>query len=120
MNIDDLVPLRTVRKRIDAAIYNHVRLALMHIANPIRLELPRLRLDLELDRRVWFGYSLVNGTPLLAWTGFEPHRGALHVPIECELRLYHMHAGLLMGSVLDAADAVIAEALQAAARCTAH
>ncbi len=64
-----ITPLRSLPKRIEAAHYNRVRLAL----------------------------------PLLTWMNFQVEgRSVLHEPVICTLHLYHYHAGLIMGKVLDA------------------
>ncbi|MEO6696673.1 MAG: hypothetical protein ABIN45_01580 [Gammaproteobacteria bacterium] len=55
-----------------------------------------------MDERVWLALYL-NEAPLLAWRDFETKgRMTLHEPVFCTLHLYHSHAGLIMGKVLDA------------------
>ncbi|MCR4301853.1 MAG: hypothetical protein NUV51_09605 [Sulfuricaulis sp.] len=39
---------------------------------------------------------------ILAWVKFV-QRHSLHEPVACVLKLYHMHAGLVMGTALDQA-----------------
>ena len=49
-----------------------------------------------------------NDLPVLAWHTFEVHgRGTLHEPIGCRLELYHIYAGLVMGTALDALQEVL-------------
>ena len=55
-----------------------------------------------LDDNAWiFIDGYINDMPLLAWTNFVP-RESINASITCELRLYHMHAGLLISKSLDA------------------
>lgn len=101
MKLEDATPLRSIPRSIDAPCYNTVRLALSRFPNPVVVELAPLRVEFFLTRKSWVGRSVINGIPLLAWTGFEVPRRALHEPVPCQLNLYHFHAGLLMGSALD-------------------
>lgn len=96
--------LRAFPKIIDASTFNRVRLTLTHQHRPLRLSLPNHRgLEVILDNEVWLVVdSLKADEPILAWTAFKRPHAALHEPVACELRLYHMHAGLIMGTALDA------------------
>ncbi|MCL5802062.1 MAG: hypothetical protein M1283_06040 [Gammaproteobacteria bacterium] len=97
-----ITPLRSLPKRIEAAHYNRVRLALRRLACPLRLEIPRQPVDMILDECRWVALHL-GETPLLTWMDFQVKgRSALHEPVVCTLHLYHHHAGLIMGKVLDA------------------
>lgn len=51
--------------------------------------------------------------PIMVWLDFDTHlhNQALHEPVPCQLRLYHSHAGLVMGSALDALDESLTEKL---------
>ena len=109
--IDKYTPLRVLPKRIPAADYNPIRLGLLHECQPWHLRLegfPAMRIIL--DEHAWVCADEVqNGRPVMAWTAFRTlERDALNTPMECELRLYHVHAGLLMGTVLEA----LAEAIE--------
>jgi hypothetical protein len=97
-------PLRTFPKRIEAACYNHARLALNRWGEPLRLALPRHRgLDAILVRDRWLCVEAGDDIPMLAWCGFCARgRSSLHTPVECRLELYHIRAGLIMGTALDA------------------
>lgn len=57
-----------------------------------------------LEDRFWLCVdSLHNDQPILGWHQFETAgRRALHGPVRCQLCFYHVQAGLVMGSVLDA------------------
>ena len=102
------VPLRIFPKMIEASCYNHVRLALRRLGNPLRVELPDHRgLHIILNDQLWLCIdNICNDQPVMAWLDFDTrkHNTALHEPVPCQLRLYHMHAGLVMGSALDALD----------------
>jgi hypothetical protein len=99
----ELLPLRSWPKVLDAACYNRVRLALRRIANPLRVTLPGHRgLEMILDDRVWLCVdALHDDQPILAWREFKARDG-LHEPVACRLDVYHMHGGLVMGTVLEA------------------
>jgi hypothetical protein len=113
MRLNDISPLRTLPKTIEAVRYNRVRLALLRLGSPLRVELPRLQLDMLLERQAWIAFCLwQQNFPMLAWTEFDARqRAGLHEPVHCCLRLYHVHAGLLMGVALDAMDVRLAERL---------
>jgi len=107
--------LRRMPKSIEASVYNHVRLALRRLGCPLRVEVPGHRgLDVILDKETWLCVdSNADDQPVLAWISFTG-RDSLHEPVSCHLELYHRFAGLVMGSVLDALDEVLAERLKQA------
>ena len=102
--LDDIKTSHTLHKVISAEDYNRVRLALKRIHNPLQFELISMRcLEISLHDKYWlcFDYCM-GGNPIMAWTNFEVSgRSALNAPVECELRLYHHQAGLVMGQVLE-------------------
>lgn len=100
----DHVALRIFPKMIEAPDFNRIRLILAHSAKPLRLSLPRHRgLEVILDQDAWLVVDSLKGDePVLAWTAFKRPHTALHEPVNCEVRLYHTHAGLIMGSALEA------------------
>ena len=103
--LDDQQASHTLHKIIPAEDYNRVRLALLRISNPMRIELQGMRcLDIILNDQYWLCIDpCVNDRPIMAWTDFQStDRSAIHTPVSCMLRLYHMHAGLVMGEVLEA------------------
>jgi len=110
-----LPALRIMSKTIEASCYNHVRLALRRLGNPLQVELPDHRgLEIILENHLWLCIDTTNDDqPVMAWLDFDTsgHNQALHEPVPCKLRLYHMHAGLVMGSALDALDQSLAEKL---------
>lgn len=101
-------PLRIMPKIIEAACYNQVRLALLRLGKPLRVELPEHRgLEIILESDHWLCVdSTRDDQPVMVWLDFDTrkHNNALHEPVPCQLRLYHMHAGLVMGSALDALE----------------
>lgn len=102
--------MRSLPKSVDAKYYNRVRLALLRLANPLRVSLDELGdADMILEDGVWLCVDRSrDDLPLLAWKDFErKDRAALHQPIECTLHLYHAHAGMLMGRVLPELDRVL-------------
>jgi hypothetical protein len=101
----DIPPLRSVPYTLDAALYNHVRLALLRIANPLELELEKLGIDMALENTCWVGnHCQQMSLPLIAWDGFDTHRSALDVPVACTMHLYHHHSWLQMPKILTAMD----------------
>jgi hypothetical protein len=112
---DDIQPLRTMAKTIEAICYNHARLALNRVANPLRVRLPNHRgLEVILENNLWLCVDTFNDDQhIMAWTDFDTrnHNQALHEAVPCNLHLYHMQAGLIMGSALDELDLVLAEML---------
>lgn len=103
--VRDIPPIRSVPFTLDAALYNHVRLALLRIANPLELELEKLGLDIVLEKTCWVGYHChQTSLPLIAWDGFDTNRNALDMPVACTMHLYHHHSWLQMPKILSAMD----------------
>lgn len=114
----DIPPLRTLPYMMPAAHYNPVKLALLRLGSPLELELPKLGLALVLDRRFWLGLSLWQELlPMIEWTRFDTRgRRGLDQPVACELRFYHVHAGLLVRPALEALDEALRERLAVSGR----
>lgn len=113
-SIKEIIPIRSLPKVMQAAYYNRVRLALLRLGNPLRLELPGLHsIDVVLDDYTWMAVDRNQlDLPLLAWTDFDARqRNGLHQPVPCRMHLYHFHAGLLMGDVLDNLEFILEEQL---------
>lgn len=112
---DSLAPLRVMPKSIEACCYNHVRLALHRLGNPLRVALPEHRgLEIILDDHLWLCVDTTSDDqPIMAWLDFDTsrHNEALYESVPCQLYLYHTHAGLVMGSALDALDQSLTERL---------
>lgn len=102
--IRDLPPLRTMPKRIEPACYNTLRLALRRLGSPLVVQPEGLRaVEMLLEPTRWLCIDdLSNGLPYLEWTQFDTRERGLHEPVDCVLRLYHVHAGLLVGRSLEA------------------
>lgn len=113
-SVRDIIPIRTLPKVMQAVYYNRVRLALLRLGNPLRLEMPGLRgIDVILDDSAWMAVDRNQvDMPLLAWTDFDAgQREALHQAVPCRMHLYHFHAGLLMGDLLDNLEFAVDERL---------
>ncbi len=101
----DIPPLRSIPTTLDAALYNHVRLALLRIGNPLELELEKLGIDMVLENTCWVGYNCQQvSLPLIAWEGFDSERSALDAPVGCTMHLFHNHSWLQMPKILLALD----------------
>ena len=102
--LDDIKTSHSLHKVIPAEDYNRVRLALSRLGPRLELELPSMRcLKMLITDQFWLCTdSCVGDQPIMAWTAFESSgRSALNAPVVCELRLYHAHAGKVMGEVLE-------------------
>lgn len=101
----DIPPLRSIPYALDAALYNHVRLALLRIGSPLELELGKLGIDMAIEKSCWVGYHRQQiSLPLIAWDGFDTTRSALDTPVACTMHLYHHHSWLHMPKILMALD----------------
>lgn len=113
--IRGLTPLRSVPKTIEARYYNHVRLALNRLGNPLEVELDgdMRQTGMLLSDDEWLCVdSTRDDLPLLAWRDFDiKERAALHAPVRCTLHLYHSHAGLLIGRTLPILDRILRKQL---------
>ncbi|HKJ75784.1 MAG TPA: hypothetical protein VKA64_01120 [Gammaproteobacteria bacterium] len=104
--LDGLTPLRVMPKRIDADCYNRIRVRLLRTRRlPVRVAVPDHRgLEIILTHHVWLGLDAYrDDLPILSWSRFKTReRTGLHEPVMCRLCLYHIHAGMIMGSALQA------------------
>jgi hypothetical protein len=95
----DVPALYVARVRVPADHFNRVRLALLRVGNPLRLELKHLRtLDLLLGDAYWACVDRgMSDLPVIAWTHFQTaSRRGLHEPVECQVRHYHVDAGVIL------------------------
>jgi len=102
--LDEHQASHTLKKVIPAEDYNRIRLAFHRIGNPLHIELHGMRcLDIILNNQYWLVMDrCMDDQWIMAWTDFQPtNRSAIHTPVNCMLRLYHMHAGLIMGDVIE-------------------
>jgi hypothetical protein len=110
--LNDIPILRTFPGTVAPDRYNRVRLALVRLQNPLRIELPGLRsLDMILENEVWAIVDRdLNDIPVIAWTEFE-RRSALHQPIHCTLRFYHAHGDIILDMALQKLDEILSARL---------
>jgi len=102
--LDEFKASHALHKVIAAEDYNRVRLALRRLKHPLQLDLTSMKcLEMTLTDKYWLCTdSCVGDQPIMAWTAFESaDRSDLNAPVTCELRLYHTHAGMVMGEVLE-------------------
>lgn len=106
--LNQYTPLKVQPRELAKEDYNAIRLGILRLGNPLTLDIDDIRgLQCFLGDEAWiFIDPYINEMPLLAWTNFMP-RESINAPITCELRLYHMHAGLLISKSLDALQSTI-------------
>jgi hypothetical protein len=112
---NETTPWRIFPKQIEAACFNQVRLALLRIADPLRIPLTQHRgLEVILHDDYWLVVdSFAEDQRIMAWREFQVHaRENLHEPIACNLWLYHHCAGLITGSALDDLQLVVTQHLR--------
>lgn len=105
-----ILPWRIFPRKIEATCFNRGRLAVLRLGNPLRVTLQQHRgLEVILSKDMWLCVdSNTDDQPILAWREFQTcGRRNLHLPVSCELWLYHNCAGLIMGSALDDLDQVL-------------
>jgi len=113
--LDDMPVYELKHSSISAYFYNHVQIALNKLGEEIRLNLPKLQhLNLILQKDAWIiTDTQLNDMPIAAWTHFEvQHRNNLHKDIPCQLKLYHMHASLILDRTLEAMELLLGEELE--------
>lgn len=102
---------------VAARPFNLWRLASRRLGLPMRLALPGLKgLELVLTDGAWICVDpQLNDMPIIAWTGFQAaaDRSALHRPIPCELRYFHIGASMVRARVLDLMERLLDERLRA-------
>jgi hypothetical protein len=102
--LDDIPVYELIEASIAAANYNLVQIAFKRLGEPIEIPLTGLRrLELILDRDAWVVVDHdMNDIPILAWTDFQVEgRSALHEPVPCQLKTYHMHAKVILERVTE-------------------
>lgn len=104
-DFEKLEAIHTMHRVIPAEDFNLVRLSLSRLGNPLELDLGLNLpcLEVLLSDRYWLCFDACQeNAPIMAWTSFVlSERQGLHEPVTCVLRLYHIHAGLVMGEVFD-------------------
>ncbi|MDH5766446.1 MAG: hypothetical protein OEZ38_10570, partial [Gammaproteobacteria bacterium] len=79
-----------------------------------RFPIPKLKhLDLILQKDAWIVVDrALSDFPILAWTSFQTeHRDSLHEPIQCEIRIFHFAASMILKRTLEAMELVLGEEL---------
>ncbi len=112
---NDIPALSIQLKTVEARYYNRVRLALIRLSGPLRFELAGIgKADILLTEKEWLCVDRSrDDLPLMAWTDFETKsRNALHEPVRCKLRYYHVHAGMLSAKVLPLLYEILEKRLQ--------
>ncbi|VAW86899.1 hypothetical protein MNBD_GAMMA16-1041 [hydrothermal vent metagenome] len=114
-SLEDIPVIKIAPVSIAAGNYNRIRLALLRLDNPLRIPLPGLRgMDLIADKDTWVCVDrTLYDLPVLAWTAFESQgRSSLHLPVNCQLNYYHIHANVIAETVLTTTDRVLQERLR--------
>jgi hypothetical protein len=100
---------------LEAKYFNRVRLALLRLNNPLRIELSGLRgMDMLLGDEAW---ACVDRTtedlPVLAWVDFQSRgRNNLHRAISCRILYFHCHADMILETALRIMDERLAVRLK--------
>ncbi len=112
-SFDEFPPLRVLPRLLPASCFNAVRLAQLRAGEPLCLTVPdRPQLECILEREAWICLdSTAAHLPLIVWTAFRAAGRGLHEDVPCEQRLYHIHAGLIMGPALAAIEGAAAARL---------
>lgn len=106
----DVQPLHRQPRIISAQDYNRVRLALSRLGSPLLVPLEGMRcLEMVLEDNAWTCIdTCMFGRPILVWAAFDTkRRSGLHEPVNCELRFYHVHGGLVMGEIQETLGRVL-------------
>ena len=100
-HVRDIPALRTMQYALEPTFYNHARLSLLRLGCPLELQMDKLQVVLELDRKKWTAFSLQQvGMPLIQWKNFNVARSTLDQPVACTLLLYHYQSWLMFPQVL--------------------
>jgi len=100
--LDDIPVYELTKTSVTGANFNVVQLAFHRLGEPLYLPLTGLRsLELVLEREAWVVVDRgQNDIPVLAWTDFQREgRSALHAPVPCYLKTYHIHATVILAQV---------------------
>jgi len=112
---NEVPALSTWPDKVAAAHYNIVHRALIRRPEGIRLKLPGLKtLEMILQNDAWIIVDRAfNDIPVAAWTNIDADCDrALNDPVECELRYFHGHAGMITKQVLELMDELLNEQLK--------
>ncbi|HCD04000.1 MULTISPECIES: hypothetical protein [Gammaproteobacteria] len=84
---------------VEAVLFNQAQRVSKRFPDGLRFAIPELKtLELIVQRDAWIIVDkALNDVPVAAWLEFETrHRDNLHLPVNCHLRLFHVHAGLVL------------------------
>ena len=113
--LEDVPIIKVKPTTVKAEVYNHIRLGLLRLENPLRLPLAGLRgMDMILTDNAWVcvDRSLYD-LPVLAWTKLNPsNRSALHTPVTAQLNFYHIHANVIAETVLSTSYRILIDRLR--------
>ncbi len=101
---------------VQARHFNRARIGCQRLGKALRLPIPGLRhLDLLIQPDAWIIVDrMLNDVPVAAWCGFEDDgRDALHAPVPCTLKSFHVHAEVILDRVLAAMETLLGESLLA-------
>ena len=111
----DEVPLLHRRAgKVEAVYYNDVQTALKKLGPQIRFKIPKLKhLDLIIQKDAWIVIDrTLSDFPVLAWADFQTEgRESLLEPIQCEVRIFHFAASMILRRTLEAMDLMLGEQL---------
>lgn len=111
---NDILILDRRPGNIDAHYFNQAQTALKRIGKQIRFKIPTLNhLDLIVQEDAWIVVDRVlDDVPVVAWTDFQTEgRDSLHQPINCEIRLYHFAARMILKTTLDAMEEILGQSV---------
>ena len=108
--------------KIEAHYFNQAQTAMKRLnmssgkqnGKQIRFKIPTLNhLDLIVQEDSWIIVDRVlNDIPVVAWTDFQTEdRDNLHEPINCEIRLYHFAARMVLQTTLDAMEEILGQSV---------
>lgn len=112
--IADLPTLNRMTSEVDAAHFNAIRLGILRLGAPLRIAMTGLKnLDIVLENQLWVCVdNSLDDFPIVAWMNFAvSERAGLQDPVQCEIRFYHSHAGMIMKRLLDITQKEIEEKL---------
>ncbi len=91
--------------RIEAVRYNRVRLALTRLGPDLRLPLNGMgQFEMILQDDAWVCVDRnLSDLPILAWSHFR-RPDALHEPVPCQLRYYHVYGSAIRAKALERMD----------------
>jgi len=95
--------VKAAEYNVKASYYNRIRIALVRLEKPIRIELVNLgSLDMVLDDTEWVCVDKNLGDlPTVAWTDFKTgRRNSLNEAVACQIRYYNDHADLVCETAL--------------------